>query len=243
MEKRIITKGDLKKISKLTNIYNSNLYINGEDLIKSLNYPVLGDSFAIMEKKFELLDKITEQEYILPKYLLYLESLNASNLKAYGMKHFVDYDVIEKMIHDGNCSYKDKLEICKKICDAFINLEKYKIAYWDIHSDNILVKGKDIKICDMDEVTFKLTDGDYAYRSDLADSYRYLTSLVLSILYEIDESDLIRILERKRSRKFVRESKMFSRVASSEGYIFYPDKYLDMFTEDYVKETREMLIK
>lgn len=243
MEKRIVTKEKLKKLSRLSNSYNSTLYIDGKDLIKYLNSPVMGESYEIREKKLELLDKIIEPEYILPEYLLYLESLTASNLKAYGMKHFMDYNVIGKMVYDDNYSYKDKLEICKKICDAFINLEKYKVAYWDIHTDNILIKDKDIKICDMDEVTSKVLDGDYAYRSDLADSYRYLTSMVLSILYGIDETDLIKILERKRSRKFVRESKMFSRVANHEGYIFYPDKYLDTFTEDYVEETRKLLIK
>lgn len=241
MEKRIISDKYFDKLSSFGHSCNSILYRDGDDLIKILYDPECGDTYEKRENKFQLLERIVEPEFVLPKYLVYVDEIKTDNLRGYGMDYLEDYKVVSSIINNKEYSHKDKLEICRKICDAITKLEKYKISYWDIHSENILINGKDIRICDMDSVTSKNIDGDYSYRSDLSDSYRYLTSIMLSILYEMDEFDLIKNLKRKKSRKFVKESEMFKRVANSEGYIFYPDKYLDIFTEDYVNETKALI--
>ena len=242
MEKKIVSDEYFDELICLSPSSNSILYVDDNDLIKRMYPPVYDDTYEKRELKLDLIGRIDGKEYLVPKYLVYKEELDSSNLEGYGMDYASNYKPVSSMLNNKNYSHKEKLEICKKICDAIIGLERYRVSYWDVHSENILVNKDDIKICDMDAVTSRKLDGDFLYRVDLSQSYKHLTSLVLSILYGIDEFDLIKSLERKRSRKFVKNSEMFSRIANTDGYIFYPDKYLDNFTEDYINETKKLLV-
>ena len=243
MEKKVVSNNYFDELNRLKNSWNSILYHDGNYLIKRLYDPDCGETYEKRENRLELLGNISEPEFVIPRYLVYTDEAITSNIKGYGMDYLEDYNHVSSLLNNDNYSHKEKLEICKNICDLIISLEKYKVAYWDVHSENLLIKDNKIRICDMDSVTSKKVDGDFIYRVDLAESYKHLTSLVLSILYGIDEFDLIKILERKKSRKFVKDSKMLSRIADKDGYIFYPDKYIDLFTEDYVEETKKALIK
>lgn len=241
MEKKIVSNKYFKELIHFGPSCNSILYVDDNDLIKRMYEPVYDETYEKREQRLELIGDIIGKEYLVPKYLVYINKLMPSNLEGYGMDFVSNYKPVSSISNSKNYSHKEKLEICKKICDAITGLERYGVSYWDVHSENVLVNKDDIKICDMDAVTTKKIDGEFLYRVDLAQSYKHLTSLVLSILYGMDEFDLIKVLERKRSRRFVKNSKMFSRVVDTEGYVFYPDKYLDDFTEDYVNETKALI--
>lgn len=246
MDKIIVNRNFINnlKIHSMNN--NSNIFVKDDDLIKmpkiwednsNLKKIILGD----MEKNIEVISNIEGNNYVLPKYSIYTSRVATPNYKGYGMDFFKDYQNLSEIIGKNEYSFKDRMDLCKTLCDAIIKLEKYKVAYWDLHSDNILIKDKNIKICDMDSIISAFVSGYIEYKRTLMTSYKYLSLLLLSILYGINDIDLYNMIKEKRNAKFIKESKIFKRVIDKNYYIFYPDKYLDLFTEDYVENTKLIL--
>ena len=254
MESRIVNKKFFNKLKIHSINSDSVLYINEEDLIKA---PYCGKNCHSYLQTWnnlgieKVLDSLSKAEslsdsgyYVLPKYSLYTSKIETSNYKGYGMNYLRNYSQMCNSIESNNYTHSEKLEICKRICDAITSLERYRFAYWDIHSMNVLInENKDIKLCDMDSVTPQNIYGELEYKKDLLYSYKCLTTLVLAILYGVDEMNLPEYVKNKRNEKFVKESPMFKTVIDEYCYMFYPDKYLNSFTEDYVEETRKILKK
>ena len=107
---------------------------------------------------------------------------------------------------------------------------------------NILVnKLLDIKLCDMDSVTSKRISGEFIYRVDLACSSVNLASSILSILYNIDELKINDLIVLNRHNPIINSNGLFKEIIDSKGNVFYPQKYLELFTEDYIKDSKKIL--
>ena len=248
MEKIVINKNYINSLRIYSINKNSTIFVNDGDLIKmpeirediknsNLERLIISD----LDKNVEYISSISGEHYVLPKYSLYTSKISPLNYKGYGMDYLRDYKNLSSIIENNDYTFKDKMHLCKTLCDAIIKLEKYKVAYWDLHSDNILVNDKNIKICDMDSVVSNEVSGYIEYKKSLMWSYKHLSLLLLSILYGIDDIEFLDVIKNNKDNKFIKDSKMFKRVIDNNYYMFYPDKYLDSFTEEYVEDTKLLL--
>ncbi len=248
MDKVVINKNFMKDLKIHSINKNSNIFVKGNDLIKM---PIIREEYknsnlemlmvSNMEKNIELVSNIEGNYYILPKYSLYKSKVDSCNYKGYGMNFFHDYKTLSSVIESEEYLFKDRLDLCKNLCSAIIRLEKYKISYWDLHTENVLINEKNIKICDIDSIVSQFVSGYIEYKKTLMCSYKHLSLLLLSILYGMDESDLYNIIKANKNTKFIKDSKLFKRVIDNSYYMFYPDKYLDSFTEEYIEDTKLLL--
>ena len=248
MDKKVINKNYINSLRIYSINKNSTIFIDDNDLIKmpeireDIKNSNLERSFLYdLDKNIEHIASISGEHYVLPKYSLYMSKIFSLNYKGYGMDFLKDYRKLSSLIEDNSYNFKDRIYLCKTLCDAIIKLEKYKIAYWDLHSDNILINDKNIKICDMDSIVSHKVSGYIEYKKTLMWSYKHLSLLLLSILYGIDDIEFLDVIKNNKDNKFIKDSKMFKRVIDNSYYMFYPDKYLDSFTEDYIEDTKLLL--
>lgn len=248
MDKIIINKGNMSNLSIHSINNNSTIFIKGKELIKmpKIREDIKRSNLERMiitelDENVEYISSILGNHYILPKYSLYRSKVAPLNYKGYGMDFYEGYKTLSSTIESNEYSFQDRVYLCKSLCDAIIKLEKYKVAYWDLHTDNILINGKDIKICDMDSIVSSKVSGYIEYKKSLMWSYKHLSLLLLSILYSIDNVDFENIIKNNKDKRFIKDSKIFKRVIDKNYYMFYPDKYLDSFTEDYVENTKLIL--
>lgn len=212
---------------------------NPHNSIDIVNYHLIEEQ----EKTLKELDKISEKEFILPQALIYKNEIKTYNLLGYDMEYLKKYIELAEFLSKNKLSFKEKIELCELLSNIFINLEKYKICYWDIHASNIMIKERNIKVIDTDSATSKEVVGEFLYRVDLSCAYSNLASLLLSILYEIDEEILLYKIKNKRVHNSIKNNPLFKNVINFDGRIFYPNEYLKYFNEDYIEETRKLLLK
>lgn len=248
MDKIVVNKNFMNNLKIHSINKNSNIFVKDNDLIKM---PIVREEYknsnleklilSDIEKNIELISTIEGEYYILPKYSLYTLKIDTSNYKGYGMDFLKDYKTLSSVIEKNDYSFQDRMNLCKNLCNAITRLEKYKVAYWDLHTENILLDKENIKICDMDSIVSAKVSGYIEYKKTLVTSYKYLSLLLLSILYNIDDNDLYNMIKANKNTSLIKESKIFRRVIDKDYYMFYPDKYLDLFTEDYVEDTKLLL--
>lgn len=248
MDKRVINKNYINSLRIYSINNNSTIFINDNDLIKMpkirediKNSNLEREFISDLDKNIEYISSISSEHYVLPKYSLYTSKISPLNYKGYGMDYLKNYKNLSSIIGNNSYAFEDKMYLCKTLCDAIIKLEKYKIAYWDLHPDNILINDKNIKICDMDSIVSHEVSGYIEYKKTLMWSYKHLSLLLLSILYGIDDIEFLNIIKNNKNARFIKDSKMFKRVIDNSYYMFYPDKYLDSFTEEYVEDTKLLL--
>ena len=239
MEKKLYHNNMCTKSNALRNVYcsESSLYVYNGDLIKLIN-----DRFKDRVSVVLRLDRLDHEDLVLPKYILY----NKSGFKGYGMEYYKDYSVLAKMMCDESIPFNKRKEIALKICKLFVYMEYEGFGYYDVHSKNILYKGTDIKLVDMDSGIFDDQDR-LEYLTYLKHSQQRLSELSLALLYKEILDDLCNELidSKKIILKMVPSNvkKLYEHVINRSFTYFRPAEYLDNLTEDTVEETKQVLIK
>ena len=230
------------KEDKLVKVFNTDPYLSNHsnnNLTGIVNYQTIETQENILKE----ISKINEEEFVLPNRVLYKKRVDTQNLIGYDMTNLKYYSELEEYLETNDISFNDRKKLSEKLCEIFTGLEKYKISYWDIHARNIMINGESLKVVDMDSVTAKETNGAFSYRVDLSCSYYNLSSLILSILYNINEEYLLKKIKSGRINSLLKKNELFKNVIEFDGKIIYPIEYLNDFTEDYVKETRRLILK
>lgn len=200
------------------------------------------DQKVAKEKVLEEVSRIDEKEFILPIDVLYKKNIDTQNLRGYSMHNYSDYITLTSKLDE--LSFNERVALANRVCDIFTCLEKYNLTYWDVHLSNILINNlNDLKVCDIDSITSKKVDGSFIYRVDLACSSVNLSTAILSILYGIDELIISDLIQKNKNKSLIKKNRLFSEIISDKGNIFYPQDYLDEFSEEYVEDTKKVLKK
>lgn len=101
---------------------------------------------------------------------------------AHSLVDYVDYLTLKEAMHKG---LVNKREIICKVGTALEELFREDIAYWDVHSKNILVKdNKDIKIVDLDSSKIEV---DPTRRGNVL--YNFLDLLLELYFYDLSSDE------------------------------------------------------
>lgn len=239
MEKRLYSSKICNKTNMLRTKYctESTLYLYNGDIIKIVN-----DRFRDRASTVLRLENLDHEALALPKYVLY----NKTGFKGYGMTYFDDYSVLAKMICDESVPFSKRKEIALKICKLFEYMESCGFGYYDVHSKNILYKGTDIKLVDLDSGIFD-DENRYEYLTYLKHSQQRLSELSLALLYKEILDDLSE--ELIESKKIILSmvpsnvKKLYEHVINKDFSYFRSGEYIENLTEDTIEETKQVLIK
>ena len=253
----VISKKELSNLKKFIKTKRALLYLNDDKLLKIFNTKPYLNSYSknrlsdianfqvidCQEKVLMEVSKIKEKEFVIPNNILYKDEVVTHNLIGYDMEYLKEYVKLEEFLLNNKLSFNKKIKLSEKLCEIFIGLEKYKISYWDIHASNVMTDGNELRVIDIDSVTSKDSSGEFTYRVDLSCSYSNLASLILSILYDVDENYLLQQIKSGKINPLLKKNELFKSVIEFDGRIFYPNKYLNNFTEEYIEETRKLILK
>lgn len=240
METRYLEDGlliDAVKLKAKTN-NESNIYAKGDDFLK-----IYGSFIATDERKKTviLLEEFINDECCIPKYLIN----KGCTFKGLGTPFYRDYKCLEDIIN--SIQFKDRIIIARKIALLIESFIKQKYVYYDLHPGNIMVKDTNIKLIDMDGGYFSsIQETDYLFVQNT--SYINLCGLILSILYGIDDDEYlfnktvlenIQIFKRTANKK---QMQLLNAAISDSKVKILPSEFIDYFSEEYIEETKPMLI-
>jgi len=142
-------------------------YLNKNEIFKviySIDY----------EEKIKTISKFNQSI----KNCIIVNKININQEKKYGyysMKYLYDYKTLSKVL--GKLSLKKKKIYCYKLIEAYLEIRKLNLVYYDFHEKNILVKNNDLLLIDLDSC-LKLNKENEKL------SLKYLTELIIVILYD-----------------------------------------------------------
>lgn len=116
--------------------------------------------------------------YLLAKYSLYTEK---DEYLGFAMDNYKEYETILSLLSK-KTSVKWNI-ILKNLALAYLDLRKNGFLYTDFHDKNIIIKGEDFKLVDMDSVT-EMKKGVIA--RDLIASVWCLIDLIVEVYFYID---------------------------------------------------------
>ncbi len=216
----------------------SKLYLYYGELLKIILPSILTET---RKETIKLLHDINHPNCVTP---LYGVSTNwNSDLDGYGMKYY-NYPTLYEFLQINNLSLQEKRKIAHRICAILKDLEKYDYIYSDIHTDNILIQGDDIKLIDMDCGYFKkYVSETYDYR--LARAKNYLAHICYQILIGL-EWDLLYDNRFMRKRMLLdvstpKQKEFLMHVFGKSVGNFEPEEYIDLFSEDDLLKGKEII--
>lgn len=233
---------DLDKLKKMRTTLSSEskLYIK-DDLL----YKILLDNHRNEKRKrnIELLSKYNHPNCVFPKDIILNEKTN--EFIGLTIDYLKDYKTLYKSIKTDKMSFERRKHIAIKICEIQSHLEKEKISFVDIHSNNIMIKDNDIKLIDLDSASFFEENLSPVYehlRQDIISDR--LSKLFFSLLYgkelkyeEIDEERINKLL--KYSTK--KQQELIEKVFLFKSTIIDPREYMEDFDEQDMEVCRLIL--
>jgi hypothetical protein len=241
MEIRYLNKGLLNDARILSSDLNneSNLFVVEDKILKILN-----KKHRTNDRKETVikLGEYNNDECCLPEFLI-SESSKKEDFSGFGMTYYDEYTELIKLIN--TLTFKERFIIAKKLVLLIENFEDIKYTYVDIHFCNVLVKGTNIKLGDMDGGCYRSVVGNELYRMLLSSSYHELARYILALLYNIDcisyKEFFIKNLNVFKRNSNKNQFKMVVEATEDNGRIFHPSDFIDSFTEEYVSETSPKL--
>ena len=239
MKNKQLKKSIKSKMIPITKRLNteSELYLYNETLIKLYN------SKVNLEDKKRILDKLSTfdiKECLTPTFALY----EGSTLSGIQMDYLYDYDAIYDILNNSNLDFNTRKMIAFKICQIILEIESKNAIYHDIHEDNILIKGNDIKVIDMDNILLPNELDKYEYEIDRLQSRRRLIYLCMQLL--LNKVDFnISDLHDSRARSIYtlsspKQKEFYSFTFLGTDNKINPADYLDYFNEDYIEAIKKI---
>lgn len=218
----------------------SKLYILEKQL-----YKIFKDEFREEERMQTIisLSKFNNQECGIPNTLL-LDNRKDKNFMGLGMNFYKDFCELKEVFD--SLSFKERQAFAIKIALLMEGFESEKYVYNDIHSRNILVKGTDIKLIDMDNGCFSSIIGNREYERLLNYSYMHLSQYILCLLFGIEVHPFSKIIT-KNLALFERNSNgkqmniINSAMILEQDKLFRVSDFLESITQDYVEQIKPQL--
>lgn len=140
----------------------------------------------VIDRKKETINYILDKENIegcvLPKDKIYINGM----FKGVSTDYYSGYKSLSKIYKNNQLSFKDKLEICKKITEALTLLHKNKIIHNNIDLDNIISNNTNALLIDIDGgIPFEVLSQDEFKHLVKSDQYSVAIT-ILSYLYDFD---------------------------------------------------------
>lgn len=163
--------------------------LEGTLLLKQGSYLYKLYNKKLAKKKEPLIDALMElniDNCVIPDAKIYLKN----KFRAIRMVYYSQYQTLLKTLK-GNIDLQSRLSLCKKALTAIKNLYNHGIAYYDIHTENILVYNDDIKLVDLDSSTL-LTSCNKQKLQNINQLIKINSViLILSCFHKIDFHDVI----------------------------------------------------
>ncbi len=220
----------------------SNLYILKDDiLIKELHHGLAKKR----ESLISYLGDYTNPNCVLPKEKYYD---NSRIFKGYTMDYLRNYRVLGHVIISGNTLFEERKNLAIRVNDIVRGLDKDDIAYFDVHEDNFMIDSNNqIKLIDMDSVHVKSIPSDDSYSVDERYSHYYTALLCTSLLYGVKEYDFYKnsndIYTELSSMLSSKQKQLLNFIRNKNHGIFYLDDYFDDFTEEFISDTSDTVLK
>jgi len=242
MERRFIHKNYLKKAKLFNPPFHaeSTLFILNNELLKFIRKELLKERENVVNSLY----KLEHTSCITPNFTMY----DKTGFLGYGMD-FIDNCRPLSWETTFDTSFDRRKEIAFEICDLFSYLESKRFAYYDIHSNNLLFSNHKLKLVDLDSGIFANEDNFVKYDSMIRFEKKIIARIILGILYGENPDDFKEKFHARNTNKLMNlrniypnELKEFIEFAISDEFgHFETRKYIDLFSEDIVYDTRAMI--
>lgn len=245
MKQLVIDESKLYKKPLLidTEHHESDIYIHDQNTLYKV---LLSSSRVLREQSIYRLSEYTNPDTVLPRDLLYNENYC---FIGYSMDYLSDYSVSKDVIF-GDMSFEDRQKFAFKVASIIEGFMNDGFIYWDIHSENIMYKGNDIKIIDMDSIKFRDDYSTEGYKYEQMRAHQSLTLLCLSYMAGFEFLEFPKVLNYEELQRLF--GPMFENTYLEDMFedIFdYPDKLLRPttfimdLTEDDLSHFKKNLIR
>lgn len=150
MEKVFLTSEEIKQAKSKYSGYESNIYEYSKDYLMKIFKDDDKDLLNNKLKKVLLLSNLNLD--LVPLKLVFIDDC----FKGYIYEELKGYYPIDGLVQ----KKKEKEKILLEIKDKLEQLHQLGIIYGDLHQQNILYNGKDIIICDLDNISINGLDLD-----------------------------------------------------------------------------------
>lgn len=181
MKLKAVDEHEVEKLPVLrhTEHHESDIRIcNQETLYKIL----LFDSRLTREETVHRLCYYENEDCIVPREVLYND---VAEFIGFSMRFLHDYEITRNIIFK-DLPYETRMEIAKNLIRIVEGFEKDDLVYWDVHPDNAMVKGTDVKLIDMDSIKYKDTCTPDDFIEQQKRSHKKLALVALSFLSKMD---------------------------------------------------------
>ena len=235
---------NLKGTRELTDSHHSEsrIFIKGSELFKILN----GDKITSKRKEtIELLSEFSNPFCVFPNYGL----LNKKgDFCGYEMDYQHNYTVMLEYLRHNYIPFKIRKECIKMLCRAIDYLERNGISFIDLHSENILVNDKGIKIIDLDGSIPYEHISSYSKNARKAITNMRLALMSLSLLFNNpnieynfpNDSEVNKLLKSLNKNKAEIIKKVFT-FDNGTDTIIDIEEDIDSFDEEKVEYARHIL--
>ena len=229
---------ELDELNTTCSHNESKIYVYDKNTLLKRLYPKLAGR---RRKTIQFLGDYSNQHCVLPREAYVDEN---GVFRGYTMDYLKKYRVIGKLTINPKIGFDRRLSLCKSVCAAVRSLEEDHIAYYDVHSDNVMVnKDDEIKLIDMDSVTIKRSNNDLDYGTDLRYAHRHTAELCMASLYGIDDCDLRTyipiVYDALRLKANQSERELLMQLYKKTGNVFYAEEYLDSVREEFIEDTKK----
>ncbi len=241
--------GILNGTTELNKIYHSESFLYKKD---NTLYKLLKSKQRTLnrEKTLNYIQCLDSKECVLPQDIIYTKQSQSNPFMGFTSEFLPQnlFKMLSEIIEDNSIPFKDRLTIAKKISALMECFERYKIVYFDLHADNIMISGTDIKFVDMDSVICKGLTTSLDYRVNLNIMCENLANLILCIIYRIDSLSFGRSILENNKRLFYRNGneqmrRVFDKSSSHDGKVSYPTDDIDYFDENAVRDTMLKMVR
>ncbi|NLC48128.1 MAG: hypothetical protein GX758_02040 [Tenericutes bacterium] len=207
---------------------------------------LLSDNRLTREHVVERLAHYDNPNCIIPESIIYNEY---NEFVGYSMKYLKTHILSTKIIF-GNDDYDYRMFISKKISKIIESFDNDDFVYWDIHPDNVMIRGNCIKVIDIDSIRYFDGLHNELYDDNKIASHQLLCQLALSYLSKMDVLALGRTLEGDILKECFApafQGKELSDILDNVfGYpeeILFPSQFIDYIKEKDLSESRNLLIR
>ena len=240
MNSIIVNNEKLSKFKKLktTINYESTIYTNNNIL-----YKVLNEDFATInrEENIDEMCYLSHPNCIFPKGKI----LNENNVFIGLYEDYLKgYKTIYNYFKNHNISLENRKEIAHIICQTQKYLESIKLSFIDLHENNIMFDGKNIKLIDLDSAEFihkELSDVFEYLRKDLICKNLSITiyQILLGKCFKTNDIDKY-AFSQLRNISNNKQLELLNKFVD-KGNIIDVEEYIESFNEDYVEECKLIL--
>lgn len=216
----------------------SRLFVNDKDLLKIYN----SKPNRYRANNISRLSQIIHDGVVTPLYGVSL--YNEKNLNGYGMRYYKEFITLRSYLSTHSLSFEERNFIAHRLCTIYNFLLENNFCFFDIHGENVIIKGEEVKFIDVDSSTY-IDDLDQSDFNQLVYiSRQYLSELCLQVLLStnlvfsaLKKEDKMRIFRRAN----LEQRKFLLHIFDYNESEFNPEDYIDFFTEGYAKQERRIL--